>query len=121
MNKKPLLLLPVSVLLIQGSPDVTAQDPCEPIDVPPVCQAGNRITIINNETYGIAPLNICAAPGDDIEVKVVPQGSARIEGKRGWPSGSGESFIITAPAAGEYNYNVYFEDGTCIDPRVTVK
>lgn len=120
MNKKLLVSLPLTVLLIQGAPDVTAQDECERIDVPPVCQDARRITI-NNQTYRIAPLNICAAAGDEIEVNVVPEGSARIEGKTGWPSGSGERFFITAPETGEYDYNVYFEDGSCIDPRVTVK
>ena len=120
MNKKLLVSLPLSILLIQGTPDVTAQIECERIDVPPVCQAVSRITI-NNETYNIAPLNICAVPGAEIEVNVVPHGSARIEGKEGWPSGAGESFSITAPEAGEYDYNVYFEDGRCIDPRVTVQ
>ncbi len=49
-------------------------------------------------------------------------GSVSIDGKDGgWPSGSGNSFTIIAPDAGEYDYNVTFDDATCIDPRVTVK
>jgi len=46
-----------------------------------------------------------------------------MEGKDGgWPNESGPSFTITAPeAVGEYDYNVIFDDGTCIDPRIVVR
>lgn len=121
MNKKLLIALPACLLFIEGTPDVTAQGACRPMDVPPVCQAAGRITL-NNETYNISPPNICASPGQVIDVNVVPRGNARIVGKRGWPVGGGRSFTITAPeSAGEYDYDVYFDDGSCIDPRVTVK
>ena len=37
----------------------------------------------------------------------------------GWPSGSGSSFTLVAPESGTYDYNVYFSDGSCLDPRIT--
>lgn len=120
MNKKLLIALPACLLLIEGAPELTAQDACAPMEVPPVCQPAARITI-NNQSHTIAPPNICAASGQVIPVNVVPSGTAQIVGKRGWPAGGGSSFTITAPErAGEYDYDVYFGDGSCIDPRITV-
>jgi hypothetical protein len=57
-----------------------------------------------------------------IDVIVTPSGTtASINGKSGgWPSGSGSSFTITAPDQGTYDYDVTFEDGSCIDPRISV-
>jgi plastocyanin len=91
------------------------------MSVPPTCQAGSRINI-NNNSKNISPPNLCAAPGDMIEVIVTPAGTtASIDGKSGgWPSGSGSSFTITAPEQGTYDYDVTFEDGSCIDPRISV-
>ncbi len=122
MNKKLLVSLPLSVLLLQGAPTVTAQGECELMEVPPVCQAAPQITI-NVNARTIAPPNICVDPGQEIPVQVTPAGSSvRLEGKNGdWPSASGEDIVLTAPDEGEHDYNVYFEDGSCIDPRVTVK
>ncbi len=122
MNKKLLVILPLSLVMVQGAPKVTAQDQCEPMDVPPVCQNARKITI-NVNSRKISPRNICVDPGQEIPVQVKPRGSTvTIEGKMGgWPSGSGEKFVIIAPEEGEHDYNVYFEDGSCIDPRVTVK
>lgn len=122
MNKKLLVSIPLSVLLFQGTATVTAQDGCEPMDVPPVCQNARKITI-NVNSKKISPRNICVDPGQEIPVKVKPRGSSvTIEGKMGgWPSGSGKKFVLIAPEGGEYDYNVFFEDGSCIDPRVTVK
>jgi len=65
MNKKLLIALPACLLLIEGAPELTAQDACPPMDVPPVCQPAPRITI-NNQAHTIAPPNICAAPGQVI-------------------------------------------------------
>jgi hypothetical protein len=54
-------------------------------------------------------------------VNVAPSGSATIAGKGGgWPNGSGSSFTITAPGTGSYDYNVHFEDGSCVDPKISV-
>ena len=104
------------------SKQVVAQPACEPGNTPPVCQPGSGITI-NNQSRSVAPPNICVSPGQSISVTAVPDGGASIQGKGGgWPNGSGSSFTLTAPnAPGEYDYNVFFSDGTCLDPRITVK
>lgn len=122
MNMKLLVSLPLSLVLFQGTSTVTAQGACEPMDVPAVCQNARKITI-NVNSKKISPRNICVDPGQELRVHVKPRGSSvTIEGKTGgWPSGSGEKFVLVAPDEGEHDYNVYFEDGSCIDPRVTVK
>jgi hypothetical protein len=121
MNKKILIAIPFCLVAIHGTSQVTAQGGCEEQAVPSVCQRASGITV-NTNSHNISPPNICVSPGETIDVNVVPEGSVQIDGKGGgWPSGSGSSFALTAPeAAGDYDYNVTFEDGTCIDPRVTV-
>ena len=122
MKKTILLAAPLGFVLFYGTSQVTAQDPeCESMTVP-VCQDGTQITINNNGRM-VAPPNLCVDPGETIEVKVTPEGtSASIEGKNGgWPSGSGASFTLVAPDSGTYDYNVYFSDGSCLDPRISVK
>ena len=123
MKKTILLAAPLGLILFYGTSQVTAQDPpeCEPMDIP-VCQNARVITI-NNNGKSVAPRNLCIDPGETITVNVVPEGSASIEGKSGgWPTGSGSSFTLVAPEeSGEYDYNVYFSDGSCLDPRISVK
>jgi hypothetical protein len=121
MNKKVLIAIPICLIGFHGSMQVTAQGECPQMDVPAVCQGGGRINI-NNTSKNISPPNLCAEPGQVIEVIVTPDGTASIDGKNGgWPNGSGSSFTITAPETGSYDYNVRFEDGTCIDPRIIVR
>jgi hypothetical protein len=93
----------------------------------PTCQAGRTITI-NNEAHTYKPDNLCVTAGDVIRVNVTPSGTATIRSKSGdWPNGSNgseRSFTITAPpvtAETSYDYNVFFSDGSCKDPRITVK
>ena len=120
MNKKLLLAAPLCLLAFHGTSQVTAQGNCVTQEIPAACSGGGRITI-NNNTQNVSPPNLCASPGETIQVNVVPDGSASISGKSsGWPSGSGSSFTITAPSAGSYDYNVYFEDGSCLDPRISI-
>lgn len=126
MNKKKGLLVGIPLLMIAlyEPGRVDAQVECEPQRPAPVCQNARRITI-NVSSKIIAPGNICIDPGDSISVRVTPnESSARIEAKNGedWLSGSGSEFSISVPesADGEYDYNVYFLDGSCIDPRITV-
>ena len=122
MKKTILLAAPLGLVLFYGTSQVTAQDPeCESMDIP-VCQDARQITINNNGKM-VAPPNICVDPGETITVNVSPDGtSASIEGKDGgWPSGSGSSFTLVAPESGTYDYNVYFSDGSCLDPRISVK
>ncbi len=122
MNKKILLALSLCVIGIHGATQVTAQSNCEPMEIPSVCQGGNRINI-NTNSKNISPRNVCARPGEAITVSITPANStATIEGKNGgWPYGLGGTFTIVAPEEGTYDYNVIFEDGTCIDPRISVK
>ncbi len=122
MNKKILIAIPLCLIGFQGTSQETAQDGCRQIAVPPVCQDGRRINI-NNAGHTMGPPNICVSTGEIITVDVTPNGTtASIIGKSGgWPQGSGSTFMITAPEPGAYEYKVIFEDGSCIDPRITVK
>ena len=122
MKKTILLAAPLGLVLFYGTSQVTAQDgECRSMTVP-VCQGGTRITI-NNNSNTVAPPNLCVDPGETITVNVSPEGtSARMEGKDGgWPNGSGSSFELVAPDSGSYDYNVHFSDGSCLDPRITIK
>jgi len=122
MKKTILLAAPMSIVLFYGSSQVTAQQgECESMTIP-TCQDGTRITI-NSNSKTVAPPNLCVNPGETITVNVSPDGtSASIEGKDGgWPSGSGSSFTLVAPESGAYDYNVHFSDGSCLDPRISVK
>ena len=123
MNKKVIFALPLCLIVFHGTSQVTAQDNCQPMSAPPPCLDLGRINI-NNKSKNISPPNLCAAPGATIQVNVTPEGTtASIEGKSGdWPYGSGTSFTITAPSsAGSYDYNVIFQDESCIDPRISVR
>ena len=121
MNKKLLLAAPLCLLVFQGTSQVTAQGNCVTQTIPAACSGGGRITI-NNSTKNVSPPNLCASAGETIQVNVVPNGTARIAGKNGgWPSGGPDSsFSITVQGSGTYDYNVYFEDGSCLDPRISV-
>ena len=123
MNKKYWLLAPALIVMTQSASQLNAQDPCVVQEVPPVCQQASRLTI-NVNAMRVAPPNICVRPGSTIEVNVVPNSFATIQpkGDRGWPRGSGSSFTLNVPddASGVYDYNVYFENGSCIDPRISV-
>jgi len=124
MKKTVMLTAPLLVLAFYGTSQVTtAQGNCEPQETPPVCQNAQQITI-NNNSKNISPRNICVNPGDTLTVNVTPSGStASVEGKDGgWPNNSGSSFELHVPESeGDYDYNVHFEDGSCIDPRITVR
>ena len=123
MNKKYWLLAPALTLMAQSASQVNAQDPCVVQEVPPVCQGGRRLTI-NVNSMRVSPPNLCARPGSSIDVNVVPNSFVSIQpkGDRDWPRQSGSSFTLNVPedASGAYDYNVYFEDGSCIDPRISV-
>ena len=121
MNKAILLVEPLGLVLFYGAQHVTAQEQvCQTMSIP-ACQNGTRINI-NTNGNKVSPPNLCVSPGETITVSVSPEGeSARIEGKDGgWPSGSGSSFELVAPDSGTYDYNVYFSDGSCLDPRIVI-
>ncbi len=123
MKKTVMLTAPLMILAYYSSTQVTtAQEPCEIRTPPDNCQPAQRITI-NNQSKNVSPPNVCLDAGNTITVNVTPSGSASMQGKDGgWPSGSGTSWELHAPETeGEYDYNVYFEDGSCLDPRITVR
>ena len=125
MNKKVMLTVPIMVLAFYSTSQITTAQPnCAPPSGPmPDCMNAQQITI-NNNSKNISPRNICVNPGDTITVNVRPNGTtARIDAKSGaWPAGDGTSFQLFVPETpGIYDYNVHFEDGSCIDPRVTVR
>ena len=123
MKKTVMFTVPLLVLAYYGTSQVTtAQGQCEPAVEVPACQNGRQVTI-NNNTKAVAPPNLCITAGDTLTFNVKPSGtSASVEGKDGgWPTGSGSSFEVIVPDAdGVYEYNVHFEDGSCLDPRITV-
>ena len=126
MKKTIMLTVPLLVLAYYGTSQVTtAEVECvkQPGDMP-TCQNAPHVNI-NNQSKNISPRNICGTPGQTITFNVTPNGTtASMEGKDGgWPMGSGSSWQIVVPEAeaGEYfDYNVHFEDDSCIDPRITV-
>lgn len=125
MYKKTLIAAVMVVAAVHQPTAIVAQVECEVQEVPPVCQDARGINI-NTNSKNVSPPNICVDPGDTIPVKVTPAGnSATIAGKDGpdWLRGSGETFNLQVPdsATGEFDYNVYFDDGSCIDPRIKVR
>ncbi len=125
MKKIVILTAPLLVLAIYGTSQVTTAQPnCVQQEGPmPACQSGQQITI-NNQSKVIAPRNLCINAGDTVTFNVRPEGTtASIVGKNGgWPTDSGSSFQLVVPNDQSfYDYNVHFEDGSCIDPRITVK
>ena len=123
MNKKLLVLAPLALFGLNEPAEVGAQADCATVNVPPVCQRGSQVTI-NTQTSNVSPPNVCASPGSSVSFNVVPTGTAVVVSKNGtsWLSGSGNAFAINVPgdAAGSYDYAVFFEDGSCIDPRISI-
>jgi hypothetical protein len=123
MKKTILLAAPLGLAVLYGATQVTAEHhECRQMNLP-TCVDANQINI-NNRGNTAGPPSICVDPGETITVRVTPEGTeASIEGKNGgWPSGSGSEFTLVAPMEpGDYDYNVYFEDGSCLDPRVRIR
>ena len=125
MNKKYLLAIPVCLFfLVQEPENVVAQDDCEVVNIPSQCQNGSRVNI-NANSRNISPRNLCMAAGESFDVNVTPNGrTAIIRSKTGesWLNGGGESFRVDIPAgtSGDFDYEVRFDDGYCIDPRISV-
>jgi hypothetical protein len=125
MYKKTMIAGAILAAAVQGPTATVAQLACEVQEVPPVCQDADRINI-NSNSRNISPRNICVNPGASISVKVTPAGSSVTiapKNEAEWLHGSGETFTLQVPASatGEFDYNVYFADDTCIDPRIKVR
>ncbi len=124
MNKKLLLIAPVVVFGLNEPFVVEAQTNCVIPSIPANCQAAPQITV-NRNSMNVSPPNICASPGQTIPVQVRPMGeTAEVvsKGGAGWLSGNGGEFEIYVPddASGDFDYAIYFPDGSCIDPRISV-
>ena len=124
MKKTVMLAVPLLVLAYYGTTQVTtAQGVCErPQGEPQACNNGRQVTI-NNTSKIVSPPNLCIAAGDTVTFNVQPPGTtASVEGKDGgWPNDNGSSFDLVVPEGQPYyDYNVHFEDGTCLDPRISV-
>jgi hypothetical protein len=124
MKKTIMLTAPLLVLAYYGTSQVTtAQGQCEkPPGDPPMCQPGRQVTITNGPNI-VAPPNLCIAAGATVTFNVQQPGTtASIDPKEGdWPIGDGESWELVVPHGKPYyDYNVHFEDGSCLDPRITI-
>ena len=125
MNKNVFLVIPLGLIGLYGTQQVTAKQGCAPMDPPPPAQCQNAPGItINNQSHTVSPPNICVQAGGTIGVNVVPNGIASVSGKDGgWPNGSDSSFTLNVPNTPgvAYEYNVTFDDGSCLDPRISVQ
>ena len=109
---------------------------CTPLPPVPVCVGNSsdpKVTI-NMTAHTVAPPNVCAKRGTDIQFKVVfgavpvatdTVGTLPKNLSNTWLAAKNsvvaETFTITAPTTdGKYDYSVLFADGQCRDPRISV-
>jgi len=138
MNGKSLLSLFAGLLLAVSSGAVLAQD-CTPVEEKDKkCQGLKHypVVTINAETKEMAPEFVCAAPGSIIEFRVVPPGktdtgSVDVKAKdesNAWLIGANypdkKKIEVRVPMWVKdktiHRYNIFFADGSCVDPRVRV-
>lgn len=141
MNGKLLLSLFVGLLLAFGTGAVWAEDAkCERIEIKDTekCQGDKRFPIvtINAQTKEVHPKYVCAARESVIEFRVVPPGKTKVgsvaikakDPMNTWLIGTNsprnKRIEVTVPPSVEnetdHDYNIIFDDGYCIDPRVRV-
>lgn len=140
MNGKFLISLFAGLLLAVGAGAAWAQEvKCDPVKIKDQKCQGIRtypLVTINTVTKELSPEFVCAVIGSVIEFRVVPPGrtesdSVDVKAKDEsniWLIGANypdkkkiEVRVPTWVKEGEYKYNIYFKDGTCIDPRVNVE
>ena len=137
MNKKLAFAMPLSLVLIAcGGPKDTTTTRCVEIDIPAQCVRRNSITI-NYQSHIVAPPHICADRTKPIKVRVTPA-DGPVRSVTTWPKlnhpdhtwlkGTNDPdpnrFKLIPPPGipeGEYDYGVTFEDGFCIDPRISLR
>jgi len=139
MNGKLLISLFAGLLLAGGAAWAQEVD-CKPVETKDKkCQGDKHypIVTINTRTKEIHPEFVCASRGSIIEFRVVPpgktdRGSIDVAAKDSaieWLFGANfpdnkkiEVRVSRQAEIGSiHEYNVYFEDDTCIDPRVNVE
>lgn len=141
MNGKLLISLFAGLLLAVGAGAAWAQEvACKPVEIEDkVCRNDKHypIVTINTVTKKISPLFVCAARGSVIEFRVVPPGqtdsdSVDVKAKDAsniWLMGANfpdkAKIKVRVPRwvknKTEHDYNIFFADGSCIDPRVHVE
>jgi len=139
MNGKLLISLFAGLLLTGGAAWAQEVD-CEPMELRDQDCTGVReypIVTINTETKEIAPEFVCAARESVIEFRVVPPGktdvgSVAVKAKKSlntWLIGTNyphkKRIVVPVPEWVKnnsiHNYNIIFDDDSCIDPRVHVE
>jgi len=140
MNSKLLLILPLMICL---SACATTKGPprasCLIITPDPTCDGDKNFPIITINTQAglvVDRSNACVTRGSTIEFRVVPPGkndvgSVSIRAKHPtdtWLNGTNspdkKEIKILVPdwvtAEKAYDYDIYIDGGTCMDPRVEV-
>ncbi len=140
MNTKLLISL-LAGLLLAGGAVLAADVECAPIEMKDKeCQGEDRHypkVTINTETKEIHPEFVCTARESVIEFRVAPPGKTAVgavsvkakDSLNTWLIGTNypdkKTIDVVVPEWVENNsvhhYNVIFEDGSCIDPRVHVE
>jgi hypothetical protein len=136
MKKNILLALPLCALTIacaEKGPDETTV--CQSVTIPPNCVELPSPKININVASGltVAPPNICAHPGQEIQVTVTPPTSSVTvatvpkNSANKWMFGStspvSDEFTIPVPGdqpIGRYKYLIVTGSGYCLDPRIEV-
>ena len=145
MNGKLLISLCTSLLLASGAGAAWAQEvDCTPIpkkDKDTECQGSRTypLVTINTVTKKLSPEWVCADRGSVIEFRVVPPGKTESDSVDVKAKAKDESntWLIGANYPDKtkievrvpmwvksdtiHDYNIFFKDGTCVDPRVHVK
>jgi len=143
MNGKLLLSLFAGLLLAIGAGATWAQEvECDDIEMKDkVCRNDKHYPIVTIHIAAkkkvITPLFVCAARGSVIEFRVVPpgkteSGSVDVKAKEesnDWLIGTNfpdkTKIEVRVPRwvedESDHDYNIFFADGSCIDPRVHVQ
>ena len=139
MNGKLLISLFAGLLLAGGA--VSAEEvECQPMEVKDKDCQGDRhypVVKIDTEKKVISPELVCAALESVIEFRVKPPGKTAAgavavrakDATNTWLVGTNypqkKKIDVLVPEwvtiDKDYGYNIFFEDGTCVDPRIHVE
>ncbi len=135
MNKLLAFTVPIGLLLVAcaGQKPTVARE-CRVISIPADCRSMATYTI-NTMGHTVTPPHYCAPPGD-ITINIQPPNSAvgsvitkpknpelpNVDWLNGTNAPDGSILVLSPGAApdDEYSYFVYFADGYCIDPKITI-
>ena len=135
MNKLLAFTVPIGLLLVAcGGQKPPEPGECKVISIPARCVSMATYTI-STMGHTVTPPHYCAPPGD-ITINIQPPhsdaGSVITKPKNpalpnvDWLNGTNApdgSILVLKPGDapnGGYNYFVYFADGSCIDPKITI-